>query len=246
VLAITNAIGIVYNTVWYHRYCSHRAFKFRNLWFARAFLWTNPLAFREESFAIPHRIHHLKSDRPGDPYGPHLGWLGSYLAAESSQKMNRDITRQDFDRLSKSLNHIGFLKNSYEQFRRTGSVEHVWHYGARAVFANLLWILTAYAIGKWGGVVMWISAVFLFSFMLRDFNYRGHGGPFVSACKGKPLNHIYYGVTVGEWHDNHHEHPNLSRSGLTWWQLDIPYWIIRVMSLSGAVIHYNVLQTESR
>ena len=30
VLVVSNAIGIVYNTVWYHRYCAHRAFRFRN------------------------------------------------------------------------------------------------------------------------------------------------------------------------------------------------------------------------
>jgi fatty-acid desaturase len=244
VLIITNAIGIVYNTIWYHRYCSHRAFRFRSLWLARLFLWTNPLAFREESFAIPHRIHHSNSDQPGDPYGPHLGWIGSYLAGESSQKTNRDIDQQDYDRLSKSLEHIGFAKSSYQQFRRTGSVENVWHYGARALFASVLWIFAAYAIGGWVGVVMWMSAVFLFSFMLRDFNYRGHGGPFLSACKGAPINQLYYGITVGEWHENHHAHPQLARSGLAWWQLDIPYWIIRLLSVCGAVVHYNVSPTK--
>jgi len=239
VLVLTNAIGIIYNTVWYHRYCTHRAFKFRNLWWPRLFLWTNPLAFREESFVIPHRIHHLKSDQPGDPYGPHLGRIGSYLAAESSAKINRNIDRQHYDRLAKSLAHIGFIANSYEQFRRTGSVENVWHYCARSVFGNLLWILAAFAIGKWTGVVIWLSAVFLFSMMLRDFNYRGHGGSFISASKGKPVNQMYYGITVGEWHENHHATPQLARSGIKWWQLDIPYGVIWLMSFCGIVARYN-------
>src|SRR5262245_39777010 len=66
-------IATVYNTVWYHRYCTHRAYKFRSIWLARLFLWTNPVCFREESYVIPHRIHHAKSDQAGDPYGPHLG-----------------------------------------------------------------------------------------------------------------------------------------------------------------------------
>src|ERR1051326_6646595 len=67
VMLIGCFIGTVYNTVWYHRYCSHQAFKFRNLWCARLFLWTNPIGLREESYVIPHRIHHSKSDEPGDP-----------------------------------------------------------------------------------------------------------------------------------------------------------------------------------
>jgi hypothetical protein len=49
-------------------------------------------------------------------------------------------------RLYKGLEHIGFARNSYEQFRRTGSVENVWHFSVRMVFANLLWISAAYAI----------------------------------------------------------------------------------------------------
>src|SRR5947209_15849968 len=32
VLGVTTLIAMVFNTVWYHRYCTHRAFKFRSLW----------------------------------------------------------------------------------------------------------------------------------------------------------------------------------------------------------------------
>ena len=137
--------------------------------------------------------------------------------------------------------HVGFVRNSYEGFRRTGSFESLWHYGARTR-GNGFWILAAYAIGEWEGVVLWISAVFLFSFMLRDFNYRGHGGSFLSARRGAPINQMYYGFLVGEWHENHHAHPQLARSGLAWWQLDVPYWIIRSLSACGAVVQYNSLR----
>jgi stearoyl-CoA desaturase (delta-9 desaturase) len=239
VAVIGTGIGTVYNTVWYHRYCSHRAYKFRSLWFARLFLWTNPICFREESYVIPHRIHHSKSDEPGDPYGPHLGWLGSYLATESQQKMNRDISRQDYDRLAKSLEHVGFLKNSYEQFQRTGSIEKVWHYGVRFLFANVFWSAIAYAVAGWHGVLAWISGVFLFTFVVRDFNFRGHGSLTGTAKEGVPVNQVIYGLIAGEWHENHHAHPRLARSGLLWWQIDVPYWIIRLLKLCGVVTHCN-------
>jgi len=146
VMGIAIFIATVYNTVWYHRYCTHRAFKFRNIWLPRFFLWTNPICFREESYVIPHRIHHSKSDQAGDPYGPHLGWLGSYLATESQQKINRDLSRQEYDRLAKSLEHIGFPANSYEQSQRTGSVEMGWYSAAPGMFSNLFWSALAYAV----------------------------------------------------------------------------------------------------
>jgi stearoyl-CoA desaturase (delta-9 desaturase) len=238
-MAIATAIATVYNTVWYHRYCSHRAFRFRSLWFARIFLWTNPVCFREESYVLPHRVHHSRSDDIGDPYGPHLGWLGSYLATESQQNIKRDLTALEYERLSKSLEHIGFLRNSHRQFQRTGSVENVWHYGARALFANALGISISYWIGAGEGVLVWISAVFLYTFLVRDFNYRGHAGPFFKSCKGVPINQIFYGLVAGEWHENHHAHPRLARSGHAWWQIDVPYWIIRALAFSGVVVDYH-------
>ncbi len=239
VVGIGVFVGSVYNTVWYHRYCSHQAFKFRSVWFARLFLWTNPISFREESYVIPHRIHHSKSDEPGDPYGPHLGWLGSYLATETQQKMNRNISSAEYDRLARSLDHIGLVKNSYEQFQRTGSVENIWHYGARALVANLFWSAVGYAIAGWPGVLAFISGVFLFTFVVRDFNFRGHGSLFGTKKRGMPVNQVIYGIIAGEWHENHHAHPRLARSGLVWWQVDLPYWIIKLMRACGMVTQYN-------
>ncbi len=239
VTGIATMIGTVFNTVWYHRYCTHRAFKFRSLWLARLFLWTNPVCFREESYVIPHRIHHSKSDQPGDPYGPHLGWLGSYLATESQQKVNRDLSRAEFERLAKSLEHIGFVRGSYEQFQRLGSVENVWYYLARAMFASVFWMLLAYAVAKWQGILGWISGVFLYSFLVRDFNFRGHAGYWGTHHIGVPLNQVFYGLIAGEWHENHHAYPRSAKAGLAWWQIDVPYWIIKGLTRCGAVIQYN-------
>ena len=53
-LLATVFLGTVYNTVWYHRYCSHAAFKFGKSWARALFLWTNPFVIKEETYAIPH------------------------------------------------------------------------------------------------------------------------------------------------------------------------------------------------
>jgi fatty-acid desaturase len=240
VLLISSFVGTIYNTLWFHRFCSHQAFKFRSIWGARFFLWTNPIPFREESYVIPHRIHHAKPDDPGDPYGPHLGWLGSYFATETQQKTNRNLSASEFDRLAKSLGHIGIIRNSYEQYRRTSSIENVWIYLSRALFSHLLWGGLAFAVGGWRGVWAWISGVFLCVFLLRDFNYRGHSAMHGATGEhGRPVNQIFYGLMAGEWHENHHNYPRLARSGLRWWEVDIPYWIICAMKWCGVVTHCN-------
>jgi stearoyl-CoA desaturase (delta-9 desaturase) len=232
-------IGTVYNTVWYHRYCSHQAFKFSSIWFARGFLWTNPICFREESYVIPHRIHHAKSDEPGDPYGPHLGWFGSYLATETQQKTNRNLTADEYNRLVKSLSHIGFVPNSFEQYRRTGSVENLWHYFAHVIFAHIFWGALAWLAAGWWGVWAWVSGNFLFTFVVRDFNYRGHSALTGTKKQGEPVNQFIYGLIAGEWHENHHNYPRLARSGLKWWQVDAPYWTILAMKSCGMVSQCN-------
>lgn len=245
ILLSATAQATLYNTVWYHRYCSHRAFKFRSVWWARLFLWTNPVCLREESYVIPHRVHHSMSDKPGDPYGPHLGWLGSYLGTESQQKMRRDISRAEFERLSKSLEHIGFIHNSHAQYQRTGSVENVWHWLARVAFVNVFWCMIAWWLAGAWGVQAWLSSVFFYSLLVRDFNFRGHGGYFGEIQPPHPLNQVFYGLIAGEWHDNHHVHPRLARCGQAWWQIDIPYGIIRLMHAVGIVTQYVKPGTKS-
>ena len=239
VVLLSSFIGNIYNTVWYHRYCSHQAFKFQSLGFARIFLWTNPLFLREESYVIPHRIHHAKSDEPGDPYGPHVGWLGSYLATETVQKTKRNFTAAEYDRLVKSLAHVGFVSNSYERYLRTGSVENLWHYAARVIVAFLFWGGIAWVIAGWWAVCAWMSGVFLFTFAVRDFNYRGHSSLTGTHRKGEPVNQILYGLLAGEWHENHHHYPRLARSGLRWWQVDVPYYLICAMKWCGLVSQCN-------
>jgi sn-1 stearoyl-lipid 9-desaturase len=94
-------------------------------------------------------------------------------------------------------------------------------------------------VAGWPGVWAWISGVFLLTFVLRDFNFRGHSSFFGTDRHGMPVNQVVYGIIAGEWHENHHAHPRLARSGLTWWQVDAPYWIIRLMKWCGVVTHYN-------
>ncbi|HMP84650.1 MAG TPA: fatty acid desaturase [Verrucomicrobiota bacterium] len=239
VVLVAAFIGTIYNTVWYHRFCSHQAFKFRSIWFARGFLWTNPLFLREECYVIPHRLHHSKSDEPGDPYGPHLRWLGSYLATETVQKMNLNLTAAEYERLAKSLTHTGIVCNSHSQYQRTGSVENLRVYAARVIFAALFWGVLTWALAGWWGVWAWVSGVFLFTFVVRDFNYRGHSALMGTKKQGEPVNQFIYGLFAGEWHENHHNYPRLARSGLTWWQVDVPYWIVLAMKACGIVTQCN-------
>jgi stearoyl-CoA desaturase (delta-9 desaturase) len=87
----------------------------------------------------------------------------------------------------------------------------------------------------------WISGVFLSTLAIRDFNFRGHSSFLGTDGHGAPVNQAFYGIMGGEWHENHHRHPHLAQSGFSWWQVDVPYGLIRLMKLCGIVTRCNSL-----
>jgi stearoyl-CoA desaturase (delta-9 desaturase) len=242
--AAVSFLSIVYNTLWMHRYCSHRAFRFARPWVRQVFLWTNPIFFREESYALPHHVHHALSDGPGDPYGPHLGRLGSAVSFETEQRTRRAIPEWRYRALVKLVAHIGFPVNSYEDFRRTQSVERVSHFLTRATVAQGLWAAAAFAAGGVEGVLTWYTAVFGFLTLLRDFNWQGHGARRAAEeAPNRPgpslaRNQAFYGLIAGEWHGNHHLKPRSARAGGPG-QPDAAFAVIRLLHRLGLVASYR-------
>ena len=241
-------LGTVYNNVWFHRYCCHSAYEFKKAGYTLLFLWTNPLSiiFREEIYSIPHRIHHEQTERPADPYGPHLGWLASFLAAELTQRLNTNITEHDYELLKSSIHPIGLRVNNHQQFMKTGSIENVTHYLFRVVFSQLFWVVLVYAIGGFTFVLAWYSSFFVTTSLIRDFNWRGHGGNSRHTKKhgwefderSYALNQRFYGYIASEWHDNHHKYPTSANNGFLPGQIDIAFNVIQYLHTFGIVQSY--------
>jgi stearoyl-CoA desaturase (delta-9 desaturase) len=43
-------------------------------------------------------------------------------------------------------------------------------------------------------------------------------------------------ITLGEgWHNNHHFYAGSTRQGFYWWQIDVTYYLLKVMSWFGLV-----------
>jgi sn-1 stearoyl-lipid 9-desaturase len=246
-------MATLYNTFWYHRYCSHVAFEFRNPRYAVFLLWTNPMAliFREEAYAIPHNVHHQRTDKRGDPYGPHLGWLASFFAPEITQRLNTNITESEYVKLKSSLSHIGLHTNSYRTFKKTGAVENFLSYLLRATVSQLLWISIFSLMGGIEFVICWFAAIAILTCLIRDFNWRGHGGNFRKLkiagwefdATSKALNQKFYGFIASEWHDNHHKYPFSANNGYLPGQTDIAFHFIKLMYRVGIVSSYPDART---
>lgn len=248
--AIFFALANVVNTVWYHRYCSHRAFQFRSRWIPRLALWLNPLGYREEVYALVHHVHHSHPDQDLDPNGPRLGWLGNYIA--SYFEIDTDITPEEYERIKARLAHIGMPFSSYTAFRRWGCVEWTPHYLARWLFATLLWAAVFLKLGGLPFLMAWLAAQFCWHAATRDFNFRGHGtAESPKQAEGWDLdrstlarNQRFYGFLAGEWHNNHHAFRASANTAFLRGQFDVPFQIIRLMKACGLVVRYHDHRAE--
>jgi stearoyl-CoA desaturase (delta-9 desaturase) len=240
------ALGTIGNTLWYHRYCAHQAFRFSHPAFVRCFLWFNPMGIHEEAYVLMHHIHHDVADQDEDPYGPHLGPLGSYFESATFD-IDADVTPREYARIKNRLAHVAIPFASLESFRKWRSVEWLPHYVVRMGFAAAFWTLVWHWLGGWALVGAWFGALFATTAVIRDFNYRGHAahgtgrhvpGWDMNGSTGA-LNQRFYGYIASEWHNNHHSFRVSANTAFLPGQVDLAFLMIRAMHLLGIVTRYN-------
>ena len=43
-------------------------------------------------------------------------------------------------------------------------------------------------------------------------------------------------LTIGEgWHNNHHHYQSSANQGFRWWEIDLTYYVLRVLALFGLI-----------
>jgi stearoyl-CoA desaturase (delta-9 desaturase) len=161
--------------------------------------------------------------------------------------VNICMSPDSYEALKRSLSHIGFPMNDHPRFRKTGSVETLGSYLTRSAVAQILWASMFVALGGRELLVCWYAAIFAFAFSVREFNWRGHGAALPREkrrgserhSRSKPLNQRLYGLTVGEWHENHHKYSSSANTALSPGQIDLAFQFIRLLALLGLVDSYS-------
>ena len=224
-----------FHTFWYHRYASHKAFKFSHPVFPVLIKWLNSMAIKEEIYVIPHAIHHRLSDSVYDPYGPHLGAIGSFLSPESQNYFNREMDEKSFNTCLKLMNHLPGRYANYEEFKTNGYFEPTLDYLFRVLFMLSFWyFLFAVLLQSNFLFVSFFAASFLMIVIVRDFNFRGHHdeehhkSPPIIDKNSNAINQNFYGILASEWHENHHRFSSSARCGFEKWQLDISFLITKL------------------
>lgn len=220
-------------TAFYHRYFSHRAFKTsRAVQFAGALLGSSAAQRGPIWWAAHHRHHHRASDREDDIHSPrqqgflwsHMLWFMTRENYGTNEKMVKDLLK--FPEL-RWLDRFDFFAPALL---------------AAATYA-LGAVLEAYAprLGVtgpqmliWGFVISTI-ALYHTTFAINSLAHKYGDRPYDTNDDSR--NNLWLALlTFGEgWHNNHHYYPNSARQGFLWWQIDISYYLLVMLSWVGLV-----------
>lgn len=198
-------------TIIYHRYYSHKSFKFKHDWVRKLFvLFGNWSASGDTiSWVNNHRQHHRLTDKSGDPHSPHvLGFVRvqwfSMFDSYTNLRFVPDMIRDKF-LLSIHLNYFKF------------------HWTIMILLCLLNFKLAA-IIYLVPAALVWNMGSFI-NTVNHSLGYRTYNTT-DSSTNFPPLGLLVWGEG---WHNNHHANPANANFGEKWWEVDIGYQIIKLV-----------------
>lgn len=240
-----------HGTIWFHRFCTHHAYKFSHPFWR--FMTQNLVikTFPEEIYVVSHHVHHAKSDQPGDPYNPNAGFLYCMLSDVNHQSISKNLSEADYQKASHFLRHTGVRINNFNQYTKWGSITSPLYTVTLWLLNWAFWLGVLYLIGGLPLVSAIFSAAMLWFIFVRAFNYTGHGKGEVKHVDGidfdrsnLSINQTRPGLFTGEWHNNHHLYPGSARAGFLPYQLDLAWIYIYCMYKVGAVSSFHDSKKE--
>jgi stearoyl-CoA desaturase (Delta-9 desaturase) len=230
ILYVTRMFAI---TAFYHRYFSHKSFNTsRVAQFIFAVLGNTSCQRGPLWWASNHRHHHQHSDKETDIHSPgvsgflwsHIGWLTSqrnfptdYNRVKELAKYPELVFLNRFDQIvpiiyGVSLWIIGFLLEKYiPELHTNGAQFFVW--------------------GFFISTVILLHATFFINSLAHVF-----GKTRFKTNDDSKNSFLLALLTLGEgWHNNHHRYSSAARQGFYWWEIDISYYLLKMLSFTGII-----------
>ena len=203
-------------TAGFHRYFSHRSFKTGRVFqFFLAFLGQTSAQRGALWWAAKHRYHHKHSDTDQDVHSPvkHGFWYSHVLWLFAKPGRTADYS----------------LIKDFQKYP-----ELVWLNKWDRLPPFLLGVFV-WLVAGWSGLFVgfFLSTVLLFhgTFTINSLSHVFGKQPYVTGDNSR--NNIFLAIiTLGEgWHNNHHHFPSATPQGFHWWQIDVTYYILKVLSV---------------
>ncbi|MEO0513800.1 MAG: fatty acid desaturase [Planctomycetota bacterium] len=232
---LTACAGI---TLCYHRLLTHRSFRTPK-WFEKVLTICACLAWQGGpiTWVGMHRLHHKHSDTDHDPHSPQHGFSWAHILW-MLQKTTDGLTPAD---AARDLQRDKWMVLAERYF-----------WVPQIVLAAIL-LGIGWAIGGWSLGVSWV----VWGVALRCI-FVFHSTWFVNSAAhtwgyqnyehtGEKSTNLWWVAILswGEgWHNNHHAHPRSASHGLRWYEIDLTWWMIRVMSWVGLARDMNLPKPE--
>lgn len=210
-------------TIYLHRCQTHRALTLHPIisHFFRLWLWLTTGMVTGEWVAI-HRKHHATTDVEGDPHSPTvLGlkkvfWEGAELYRTASK--DKEIV----DKYSHGTPTDWLERNVYSRHSAKGIV---------VMFLMDILLFGLPGITIWAIQMMWIPiwAAGVVNGVGHHWGYRNF------ECHDSSTNIIPWGFWIGgeELHNNHHTFASSAKFSIKWWEFDLGWMYIRILSFLG-------------
>ncbi|HEY8025635.1 MAG TPA: acyl-CoA desaturase [Burkholderiaceae bacterium] len=226
-------------TVGYHRYFTHRSFRAPALLKALLAIFgamngQGPVVY----WVSVHRMHHMFSDRKGDPHSPNLHGDGAWnrlrgaAHAYAGWTVAHDVPNASvFSRDLLSDKTVIWVNRRY----------YLWLLLGWLLPAVLGGVISGTVYGAlegllWGGLVRMLASSSAM-YAISVFCHSPGVGDRAWNTEDYSRNNAWLAIpTLGDaWHNNHHAFPRAAVHGLRWWQLDISGMAIVLLGKLGIV-----------
>ncbi len=218
-LAMTH-VTIAAVTIFLHRSQAHRALELHPVvaHLFRFWLWLTTGMLTKEWVAI-HRKHHAKVETPDDPHSPQTRGIKTVLL------QGTELYRAESKNLETLANYghgtpDDWIENNL--YTRFG-----WQ-GVGLMLAVNLTLFGPIGATIWAIQMMWIpiTAAGFINGIGHYWGYRNY------ACADASTNMLPWGIVIGgeELHNNHHAYATSAKLSSQWYEFDIGWMYIRILS----------------
>jgi stearoyl-CoA desaturase (delta-9 desaturase) len=217
-------------TLFLHRSQTHRSVKLHAIAAVpmRLWLWLSTAISTKEWVAC-HRKHHAFADRDGDPHSPLREGLRNIVLKGALYYRNAVRQPGVLEKYGKGTPSDWLEKNVMRRFQPLGIV--------------LMLLLDLYLFGLLVGVAVWVVQMLWIPFWAAGIvNGVGHALGYRNFdVKDASRNILPIAIWLGgeELHNNHHADPHSAKFKARWFEFDIGWVYLRLLSLFGlAKIEY--------
>jgi len=223
-LALTH-VTIAAVTIFLHRCQAHRALELHPVisHFFRFWLWLTTGMVTKEWAAI-HRKHHAKCETTDDPHSPQVHginrvlWLGVFLYVKES------YNKETLERYGHGTPDDWIERNLYSRFATTGVV--------LLLAMDMFWFGVIPGALIWATQIAWIPfwAAGVINGVGHFFGYRNY-----DDVPDASKNIVPWGILIGgeELHNNHHAFASSAKLSSKWYEFDIGWLYICILSALG-------------